>query len=301
MMHLLEVAPLPAPYVRSLLDRAFHFKETGKYPSYPETSVATLFYEPSTRTRCSFQLAANRLAMPILNIDFSNSSEFKGETSLDTVKTLIAMGINILVVRHAVSGQIHQMAMDCCLGENVHLINAGDGINAHPTQALLDLMTILEAKPNLKQLKVAIVGDIRHSRVANSLQCIFAKLKLGKLSLISPSLWRPDEIFYGDWTDSLEEGLAGADVVMALRVQNERLGPGEELDLGQYILKYAITMKSLSFAKPDVLVMHPGPINRGIEINSDVVDGPRSLIWKQINNGVFMRMAILEAIMRGHH
>ena len=180
---------------------------------------------------------------------------------------------------------------------SAHIINAGDGVHAHPSQALLDLMTIMEQKPDLSLLKIAIVGDILHSRVANSLQYVCAKLGVGELTLIAPKIWQPKSVHCGRVTDSLYDGIVDADVVICLRVQSERLSVTEHLDLASYRRDYALTRDSLAYAKKDAMVMHPGPINRGVEIDSDVADGPQSYILQQVTNGVFMRMAILESLI----
>ena len=184
------------------------------------------------------------------------------------------------------------------LGSDNHVINAGDGQHAHPSQAMLDLMTITEKKPNLSDLKITIVGDIAHSRVANSLQCLFKLMGVGEVCLVAPSCWQPAVIHYGWVTDSLVEGLQQADVVIGLRVQKERLAEGEALDLPHYRAHYALTQDALRFAKTDVMVMHPGPINRGVEIDHEVADGPHSAILTQVHNGVYMRMAILESLIQ---
>jgi aspartate carbamoyltransferase catalytic subunit len=243
----------------------------------------------------SFDLAAQHLGMPVVHFDVRTSSESKGEIIEDTLQTLIAMGIRLVVVRHAQDGLPAMLAKQC--GESACIINAGDGTHAHPSQALLDLMTIMESKPDVSRLKIAVVGNIRHSRVANSLQSICAILGVGELVLIAPEIWQPTFLHYGHYTTSLYEGLSDADVVICLRVQKERLSEGEHLDLGGYHHDYGITNHSLSYAKKDAMVMHPGPINRGVEMDSDVVSGPQSVIFKQVTNGVFMRMAILERLI----
>ena len=183
------------------------------------------------------------------------------------------------------------------LDSAVHVINAGDGVHAHPSQALLDVMTIIEQKPKLDTLKIAILGNIKHSRVAHSLQHICRLLGVGELVLVAPELWQPDAVHYGQVTADLASGLADADVVICLRVQRERLLENEHLDLAIYRRDYALTSKSLAFAKPDAMVMHPGPINRGIEIDSEVADGKQSFILRQVHNGVYARMAILDALI----
>ncbi|WP_043873325.1 aspartate carbamoyltransferase catalytic subunit [Legionella massiliensis] len=297
MKNFLEISQLSRLQIESLLERALHFKRSRQYPSYPQHTVATLFYENSTRTRVSFELAAKRLSMPLVNLDLQNSSEAKGEVIEDTIKTLAAMGIDLFVIRHRQDGLQNELAAK--LDAKVHLVNAGDGQHAHPSQAMLDLMTIAEIKPELSQLKIAIIGNIRHSRVANSLQCLCSTLKVGELSLIAPEIWQPSKVHYGYVTDSLVEGLADADVIICLRVQHERLLENEQMDLSSYRRQFALTQDTLKYAKPDAMVMHPGPMNRGIEIDNEVADGPQSFILQQVANGVFMRMAILESLVRG--
>ncbi|MDP3560614.1 MAG: aspartate carbamoyltransferase catalytic subunit [Legionellaceae bacterium] len=297
MKHFLEINQLSYDEMLQLVQRALYFKQIANhtsYPSYPNFAVANLFYENSTRTRVSFELAAHYLGMRVINVDLQHSSEQKGEVIEDTVHTLSAMGINLFVIRHSQNGL--PQAMAGAFAKGVHVINAGDGTHAHPSQALLDLMTIIEHKSNLEQLKVVIVGDLLHSRVANSLQNSCALLGVGELVLVSPPIWQPKVVHYGRVTASLQEGMANADVVICLRVQRERLAENKGLNMAEYRRDYAVTRDSLKWAKPDVMVMHPGPMNRGVEIDSDVADGPRSFIFRQVQNGVFARMAILEAI-----
>ncbi len=294
MKHFLDIQQLSKNEITSLIKRALHFKTNSIYPNYPESPVVNLFYENSTRTRVSFELAAKHLAMPVVNLDLQSSSENKGEIIEDTVKTLAAMGIKVFVLRHTQTGLPARLAKTC--GDNIHIINAGDGTHAHPSQAMLDLMTIVEKKPHLEKLKIAIVGDIRHSRVANSLEWICSKLGVGELVLVAPKLWQPSSLHYGRVTDSLHDGLQDADVVICLRVQRERLSANEHLDLESYRSNYALTSKTLAYAKKDAMIMHPGPVNRGVEIDNDIADGPQSCILQQVKNGVFMRMAILECL-----
>jgi len=299
MNHFLEISQLSRHEVEQLLSRAFFFKNHLNYPAYPKCSLANLFYENSTRTRVSFELAANKLAMPVVNLDLQVSSEAKGELIEDTMKTLAAMGISLFVMRHQNDRLPEAMAEKC--GNKIQIINAGDGKHAHPTQAMLDLMTIVEQKPNLELLKIAIVGDIRHSRVANSLQCLFGLMGVGELTLVAPEIWQPESVHHGRITTSLHDGIADADVVICLRVQRERLLANEQLDLASYRQHYALTRKTLAYAKKDAMLMHPGPINRGVEIDSDVADGPQSFILQQVSNGVYTRMAILEAMAKSLH
>lgn len=294
MNHFLEISQLSRQQIESLLQRALEFKYQSDYPNYRHDTVANLFYENSTRTRVSFELAANHLSMPVVNLDLQSSSETKGEVIEDTIKTLAAMGIRYFVIRHQQDGLQQKLANH--LGDAVHIINAGDGTHAHPSQALLDMLTITEQKPQLDQVKIAILGNIRHSRVANSFQHMCSKLGVGELVFIAPELWQLQTPHYGRVTNNIHEGLADADVVICLRVQRERLLAEDHLDLDSYRNEFALTQKSLAYAKPDAMVMHPGPINRGVEIDSDVADGAQSFILEQVANGVFARMAIFDAL-----
>ena len=294
MKHFLEISQLSLRDVTHLIQRALHFKKNAIYPVYSSCPVINLFYENSTRTRVSFELAAKHLGMPVVNLDLQSSSESKGEVIEDTFRTLAAMGVKLFVIRHAEDGLPQRLAdlTDC----DIRIINAGDGKHAHPSQAMLDFMTIMERKPELNHIKIAIVGNIRHSRVANSLQCLSATLGVGELVMVAPKCWQPVTVHYGNVTDSLQDGLKDADVVICLRVQKERLLSGEELDLAQYHREYGLTGERLACIKSDTMIMHPGPINRGVEISNDVADGPQSFILEQVKNGVFMRMAILESL-----
>jgi aspartate carbamoyltransferase catalytic subunit len=294
MNHFLEISQLSRQQIESLLQRALEFKYQSDYPNYRHDTVANLFYENSTRTRVSFELAANHLSMPVVNLDLQSSSETKGEVIEDTIKTLAAMGIRYFVIRHQQDGLQQKLANH--LGDAVHIINAGDGTHAHPSQALLDMLTITEQKPQLDQVKIAILGNIRHSRVANSFQHMCSKLGVGELVFIAPELWQPQTPHYGRVTNNIHEGLADADVVICLRVQRERLLAEDHLDLDSYRNDFALTQTSLAYAKPDAMVMHPGPMNRGVEIDSDVADGAQSFILEQVANGVFARMAIFDAL-----
>ncbi|KTD54999.1 aspartate carbamoyltransferase [Legionella sainthelensi] len=295
MNHFLEISQLSRQQIESILQRSIYFKRHKNYPFYGSSTVAHLFYENSTRTRVSFELAANRLSIPVVNLDLQSSSETKGEVIEDTVRTLAAMGIQFFVIRHEQEGLQQNLADK--IGNSIHIINAGDGTHAHPSQALLDMMTIMEQKPRLDQLKIAILGNIKHSRVANSFQCICAQLGVGELVFVAPELWQPKTLHYGRVTSNLHDGLTDADVVICLRVQRERLLESDHLDLDSFRRDFTLTKDRLDYAKPDVMVMHPGPINRGIEIESEVADGASSFILQQVTNGVFVRMAIFDALI----
>ena len=294
MKHFLEISQLSYDEVMLLVQRALYFKQALNYPQYPDCIVANLFYENSTRTRISFELAAKHLDMRLINVDLHNSSEKKGEVIEDTIHTLAAMGVSTFVIRHSQNGL--PQAMAGAFSDKVHIVNAGDGTNSHPSQALLDLMTIIECKAQLEKLKIVIVGNILHSRVANSLQKLCALIGVGDLVLVSPTIWQPRSIQYGRVSSSLDDEICDADVVISLRVQHERLPSELNMDMASYHRDYSLTKERIKRAKKDVMIMHPGPINRGVEIDSDVADGPRSFILEQVKNGVFMRMAILEAM-----
>ncbi len=293
--HLLGIEGLSKEELLFLLDTAESFREISerevkKVPTLRGKTVINLFYEASTRTRTSFEIAAKRLSADTINISTSTSSATKGETLSDTARNLVAMRPSSIVIRHASSGAPHFLArlVDC------PVINAGDGTHEHPTQALLDAMTIRERKGKFEGLSVAIVGDVLHSRVARSntlaLLTLGAKVRLvGPPTLLSPEFCHWGATLHHD----LRTGLADADVVMALRLQRERQERNFLPSVEGYARHFCITPTTLAVAKSDVLVMHPGPMNRGIEIASEVADGPYSMILDQVTNGVAVRMAIL--------
>jgi aspartate carbamoyltransferase catalytic subunit len=293
--HLLGLEGLSKDELVFLLDTAESFREISerevkKVPTLRGKTVINLFYESSTRTRTSFEIAAKRLSADAVNITASASSVTKGETLLDTTRNLIAMRPAAIVIRHPSSGAPHLVArlVDC------PVINAGDGTHEHPTQALLDMHTIRERKSTIAGLTVAIVGDILHSRVARS--NVFALKTLGAtVRLVGPRTLLPPECrtFGAELYTDLRQGLAGADVVMALRLQHERQARNFFPSVEEYARRFCITPAALTEAQPDVLIMHPGPMNRGIEIDSRVADGPYSVILDQVTNGVAVRMAIL--------
>lgn len=294
MKHFLDIESLSKEQIEQLLQRAFYFKQQVQFPNFENELVAYLFYENSTRTRISFELAAHHLSMKSIIVDLKHSSESKGETIEDTIKTLGAMGIQYCVMRHSQNYLPQNLAS---MNQTMQIINAGDGTHAHPSQALLDIMTISEKKPDLQNLKVAIIGDVRHSRVANSFQQIALKLGIGELIFVAPPVWQFENLVYGQTCTDLKEGLQEADVVMCLRVQKERIQNEFQLDLQYYRQHYALTKEIISFAKPNALVMHPGPLNRGIEIDKEVAESKNSVILEQVSNGVFARMAIFEALV----
>lgn len=298
MKHLLSIDALNAQETHQLIQRAMALKKRDKthYPTLSQHQAAALFYENSTRTLMSFSLAAQRCKLPLLTLQMQHSSEKKGETFLDTLLTLHAMGLGLLIIRHPSSDLFTPILSK--LPPTLQLINAGEGQHEHPSQALLDMMTILSHFPDPQPLKIAILGDIRHSRVANSFQKLCALLGIKHLNFIAPPLWHPSTISTGHVTDDLTEGLRGADVIITLRVQQERLHASEHYDLTQYHQAYGLTQQRLALAKPNAIVLHPGPINRDIEISSAVADGPQSCILEQVQNGVWMRMAILDKLLQ---
>lgn len=293
--HFLGIAGLGKDELLFLLDTAESFREISerevkKVPTLRGKTVINLFYEPSTRTRTSFEIAAKRLSADAINITASASSVTKGETLLDTARNLVAMKPAAIVIRHPSSGAPHLLArlVDC------PVINAGDGTHEHPTQALLDLLTIRERKGEIAGLTVAIVGDILHSRVARS--NVLALTTLGaRVRLVGPPTLLPPEfrLWGAELHTDLRTGLADADVVMALRLQQERQARNFLPSVEGYSRHFCITPTALARAKAHVLIMHPGPMNRGIEIDSQVADGPYSVILDQVTNGVAVRMALL--------
>ncbi len=266
-----------------------------KAPHLQGKSIITLFYENSTRTRLSFELAAKYMSASAANVSASSSSVSKGETLIDTGKTIDMMGTDVVIIRHPMSGAPHLLARNI----NASVINAGDGMNEHPTQALLDMFTIIEKKGSLKGLKVAIVGDIYHSRVARS--NIWGMTKLGAEVCVSgPSTLLPPEIEKTGVKafNTVQEALIDADVVMGLRIQLERQKKGLFPSIREYSRFFGLDEKRLKLAKEDALIMHPGPVNRGVELSSAVVDGDSSLINEQVQNGVAVRMALLYLLTR---
>lgn len=295
--HLIDIDSLDEALIEQILARAVAFSK-GAEPILQSHTVANLFFEPSTRTRVSFEIAAGRMGLSVINLDGLRSSITKGESLPDTLATLHAMGIELAVLRHGQTGICHDLIN--ALPSGLRLINAGDGCGHHPTQALLDIATLMEKGIKLSEVKVVIVGDLRHSRVARSNVCLLKRLHVGQVALAGPAALMPNNSaeFSGvAMFDDLDEALQGADVVMMLRVQKERLGEGEGIDPDTYHAQWGLTKERLSRAKADGWVMHPGPINRGVELSAEVADGPRSLILDQVRMSVFTRMAIFEALL----
>jgi aspartate carbamoyltransferase catalytic subunit len=292
---LIGIKELSVEDMNLILETAAGFKDVlgrdiKKVPTLRGKTAVNLFFEPSTRTRTSFELAAKRLSTDVINFSVPTSSFVKGESLIDTALTVQALGADFIIIRHSSAGVPHLLAQKL----RASVINAGDGTNEHPTQALLDAFTIKEKKGNIEGLDIAIVGDIMHSRVAKS--NIYSLIKLGaKIRLIGPPTLIPGEIeeigvkvFH-----SMEAGLKDVDVVMMLRIQMERQSKGFFPSTEEYSKNWGLTPERLSVAKDDVIVMHPGPMNRGIEISSEIADGPRSVILEQVTNGLAVRMAVM--------
>jgi len=300
--HLLTLKGLSRTVLIELLDHAQRYvitpgEATIRNRSLAGRTVANLFFEPSTRTRASFDLAAKRLGADVLNLDVNTSSRKKGESILDTIYTLQAMRVDIMVVRDASSGVPAYIARHA--NEHTSILNAGEADVSHPTQGLLDLLTIRQRKGQIKDLVVAIVGDIMHSRVARSAAEGLNTLGVGQLRLISPPALAPDpdEMPFATIIDNLDDGLRGADVVMALRIQRERIGSLDGIPgIDEYFANYGISSGRMQSAADGAIVMHPGPMNRGIEIESVLADSPASAITQQVANGVAVRMAVLERV-----
>jgi aspartate carbamoyltransferase catalytic subunit len=301
LQHLLTTEGLPREVLVAILDTASSFvgvaeREVKKVPLLRGKSVFNLFFEPSTRTRTTFEIAAKRLSADVINLNIAVSSSTKGETLLDTVDNLSAMHADMFVVRHSSSGAAHLIASH--VASHVHVINAGDGRHAHPTQGLLDIFTIRHYKKDFAGLAVAIVGDVLHSRVARSLIHALTTLGTPDVRVIGPRTLIPTgvEQLGVSVHHDMHAGLAGCDVVMMLRLQNERM-KGPLLPSAQEFFKsYGLTLQKLALAKPDAIVMHPGPMNRGVEIDSSVADGPHSVILPQVTFGIAVRMAVMSIL-----
>jgi len=298
---LLGIVDLTAEEIALILDTAEAMKEVGtrpikKVPALRGKTVVNLFYEPSTRTRTSFEIAEKRLSADTLNIAIGTSSVVKGETLADTALNLEAMAPDMIVLRHSSSGACHLLSRIC----RSAIINAGDGMHEHPTQALLDAFTIRERKKQLKGLKVAIIGDLLHSRVLRSNIQLLTKMG-AQVWVCGPPTLIPTDIrrFGVTATSSVDEAVTDADVVMLLRIQLERMEGAYFPSLREYFRVFGMTEARLRQAKPDVMIMHPGPMNRGVEIASEVADGPYSVILEQVANGVAVRMAVLYLLAGG--
>ncbi|WP_114689254.1 aspartate carbamoyltransferase catalytic subunit [Polynucleobacter necessarius] len=301
--HLLTLEGLPKEQIIHILDTAQQFvsvtdpsREVKKVPLLRGKSVFNLFFENSTRTRTTFEIAAKRLSADVINLDISTSSTAKGESLLDTIDSLVAMQADIFVVRHSVSRAPIEIANH--VPAHVHVVNAGDGSHQHPTQGLLDMYTMRHFKQSFKGLKVAIVGDIVHSRVAKSNIHALTTLGCEDIRAIGPESLLPSDlemlgvkVFY-----SMEEGLKDVDVVMTLRIQKERMDAGQVPEGDAFFKQYGLTPTRLALAKSDAIVMHPGPMNRGVEIDSVVADGPQLVILNQVTFGIAVRMAVMSIV-----
>jgi aspartate carbamoyltransferase catalytic subunit len=301
--HLLTLDGLPKEQIIHILDTAHQFvsitdpaREVKKVPLLRGKSVFNLFFENSTRTRTTFEIAAKRLSADVINLDISTSSTAKGESLLDTIDNLVAMQADIFVVRHGVSRAPIEIAQH--VPAHVHVVNAGDGSHQHPTQGLLDMYTMRHFKKDFSGLKVAIVGDIVNSRVAKSNISALRTLGCTDIHAIGPESLLPNDlgmlgvkVFH-----SIEEGIKNVDVVMTLRIQKERMEVGQVPEGDAFFKQYGLTPARLALAKPDAIVMHPGPMNRGVEIDSAVADGPQSVILNQVTFGIAVRMAVMSIV-----
>ena len=302
--HLLTLEGMPKAQIEALLTRAQKFvRPVGEPPAQnlalSGITVANMFTEPSTRTRVSFELAAKRLGADVVNLEVQLSSRVKGESMLDTIYTLEACHVDVFVIRDAESGVPDLVASH--VKPHVSVLSAGEAHVSHPTQGLLDALTILQQKQKFDGLKIAIVGDVKHSRVARSAWHVLTTLGVGEIRIVAPKALMPDTGEFGgcERFTSLDGGIAGVDVVMMLRIQKERMATAQIPDADRYFAKFGLSSERLAKASPDAIVMHPQPMNRGIEIASDVADGPQSVIRDQVRNGVAVRMAVLEAVIEG--
>ncbi len=303
--HLLTTEGLGREQITRILDTAESFisvtqREVKKVPLLRGKTVVNLFFEASTRTRVTFELAAKRLSADVLNLNATSSSTVKGESLLDTLRNLESMHVDMFVVRHEMSGAAHFVASHC--QPHVAVLNAGDGRHAHPTQALLDVFTIRRHRDRFEDLTVAIVGDVLHSRVARSQIHALKALGTGEIRLIGPRTLIPFEVegLGAKVFTNLDVGLADVDVVIMLRLQRERMQGALLPSEHEYFREFGLTRERLRIAKPDALVMHPGPVNRGVEIESMVADGPQSVILEQVSNGIAIRMAAMSMVMSAH-
>jgi len=300
--HFLTIEGLKQPLLTEIMDRAEQFssishQQVKKVPLLRGKTIVNLFFENSTRTRTTFELAAKRLSADVITLNISTSATSKGESLLDTLHNLEAMHSDMFIVRHSESGAAEFIAQH--VAPHISVINAGDGCHAHPTQAMLDMFTIRRHKQHFPDLCIAIVGDILHSRVARSQIQALATLGVGEIRVIAPKTLLPADprtlgvhVFH-----DMDEGLQDVDVVITLRLQNERMQGALLPSAREYFHNYGLTQEKLNLAKPDAIVMHPGPINRGVEIASNVADGPQSVILEQVTHGIAVRMAVMSMAM----
>jgi len=302
--HLLTIEGLPKKILTQILDTAETFvsvaeRDIKKVPLLRGKTVCNIFFENSTRTRTTFEIAAKRLSADVINLNVGTSSQSKGETILDTVDNLIAMHADMFVVRHGQSGAAHFIAQH--VPNNISVINAGDGRHAHPTQGLLDVFTVRRYKPDMHNLRVALVGDVLHSRVARSEIHALTTLGVPEVRVIAPKTLLPAgveklgvQVFH-----DMKDGLKDVDVIMMLRLQNERMTGALLPSAQEYFKTFGLTPEKLSYAKSDAIVMHPGPMNRGVEIDSSVADGSQSVILPQVTYGIAVRMAVMALLAGG--
>lgn len=301
LIHLLSTEGLSKALITHILDTAANFvsvsdRDVKKVPLLRGKSVFNLFFENSTRTRTTFDIAATRLSADVINLDIARSSASKGESLLDTIDNLTAMAADIFVMRHGESGAPYLVAQH--VPKHVHVVNAGDGRHAHPTQALLDMYTVRHFKGDINQLSVAIVGDVLHSRVARSNIHALTTLGCPDVRVVGPRTLVPSDMAHLGVRvcNTLEEGIRDADVVIALRLQNERMSGALLPSSQEYFKSFGLTTERMRWAKPDAIVMHPGPINRGVEIDSAVADGPQAVILSQVTFGIAVRMAVMSIV-----
>jgi aspartate carbamoyltransferase catalytic subunit len=301
--HFLTIEGLDRQLLTEILDRAGSFLSMSQHnvqktPILRGKTIVNLFFENSTRTRTTFELAAKRLSADVVTMNIATSATSKGESLLDTIRNLEAMHIDMFVVRHAISGAAHFIAQHTA--QNISVINAGDGQHAHPTQAMLDMFTIRQIKKDFAPLKVAIVGDILHSRVARSQIQALNTLGVAEVRVIAPKTLLPAYVEKLGVTafHDMKQGLEDIDVIIMLRLQKERMNSALLPSESEYFRCFGLTEQKLAVAKPDVMVMHPGPINRGVEIESSVADGKHSVILQQVSNGIAVRMAIMAMAMQ---
>ena len=300
--HLLSTDGLSREIIIEIFDMAESFlkissRDVKKVTLLRGKTVCNLFFENSTRTRTTFEIAAKRLSADVINLDVPTSSQSKGESILDTVNNLIAMGADIFVIRHGTPRIPELIAQN--VGNDVHIINGGDGNHAHPTQGLLDTFTIRRFKKDFSELKVAIVGDIKHSRVARSEICALSTLGVPEIRIIGPENLMPDDLDHLNLIhfNNLNRGLKNVDVIMMLRLQKERMDDGDIPSEEEYFKQYGLKREHLKIAHPDAIIMHPGPINRGIEIESEVADSKQSVILSQVTYGIAIRMAVMTMLV----
>ncbi len=300
--HFLSIEGLNRQLLTEILDRAESFagiseQQVKKIPILRGKTIVNLFFENSTRTRTTFELAAARLSADVLSMNIATSSTSKGESLLDTIRNLEAMHVDMFVVRHAVSGAAHFIAQNTA--PHISVINAGDGQHAHPTQAMLDMFTIRRLKRDFSRLRVAIIGDILHSRVARSQILALNTLGCAEVRVIAPKTLLPAhvETLHVNVFHNLQQGLRDIDVIIMLRLQKERMSSAYLPSESEYFNCFGLSAEKLKLAKPDAIVMHPGPINRGVEIASSVADGPQSVILQQVSYGIAVRMAIMSMAM----